>query len=633
MCGIAGFITPGGAEGEGMAETINRMTDMIRHRGPNAGGLWLMPPEGVALGHRRLSIVDLSSAGAQPMMSASGRYVVVYNGEIYNFLDLRREMGAAGRTFRGGSDTEIILAAIEEWGLARALARFIGMFAIALYDTAEKTLHLARDPAGKKPLYFGYTGRTFAFASELKALTVMPGFERRVSARARALFLEYNFIPAPHTIYEGFYKLAPGTCLSLTLADIAAGRDAARFTDQAWPHFRPHELTHQVRPRVPEEESLQELEEALSLAVAQRMIADVPLGAFLSGGVDSALITALMQKNSPRPVKTFSIAFEEDAFDESPHAAAVARHLGTDHTVFRVGAEEARGVIPHLADIYDEPFADSSQIPTWHVCRLARENVTVALTGDGGDEMFGGYNRYRLAQRLANIVPVSSLVLRPSVARLLADFTGPQNLRRAWGLLAAGSREALYQAFLRVDHRPPLRTAENTGAVFPALADIGRTPGRAIEDDMMAADLSFYLPDDILAKADRASMAHGLELRAPFLDRRVMEYAWRLPPPLRLEDGQGKRILRRLLARHVPPALFDRPKQGFSVPLASWLRGPLRPWMEDMLASARLREQGILDAARVERRVRQHLSGRYDWSYSLWGLLMLQSWHERWMKP
>lgn len=624
MCGIAGFVdVKKMRDAESLRAHLKAMTDSLQHRGPDGDGAWVQ--NHVALGHRRLAIVDLSDSGRQPMVSSSGRYVIVFNGEIYNFQDIRVDLESRGVRFKGTSDTEVMLESFEIWGVEDAIPRFAGMFACALYDLKDRVLHLFRDRLGKKPLYIGYAGDDFAFASELKAFFALPGFSAVEEEKARHLFIRHNFIPAPWSIYKGVFKLPQAHRLSLPLNDLTATRNAADFLSRARPYWDRQSLSSQQIATRNEHETLEELDSLLQLATRQRMIADVPLGAFLSGGIDSSLTVAMMQKQASRPVKTFSIGFSEASHNESEYARAVARHLGTDHTEFTVTPEEARSVIPHLPDIYDEPFADASQIPTWHVCRLARQQVTVALSGDGGDEGFGGYNRYLLARYVFPALGVVPLKLRQSLGRWQSR-TGHQNVRRLLEVSGAVDSSDFYRRIFSY--------WQNTSTVLQqgAALDIELpTYQGSIVRHMMMADTAFYLPDDILVKVDRASMAVSLETRAPLLDHRVLEFAWTLPDHMRIRNGKGKWILRRLLARYVPDELFERPKRGFGVPLGAWLRGPLAPWMQDFLGHEHLRQQGLFRPDIVQAMVSQHLAGSHDWSYRLWGLLMYQSWHRRWM--
>ena len=623
MCGIAGFFDAKRARTEGdLRALVTGMTNCIAYRGPDSADHWI--GDHVALGHRRLAIVDLTPSGAQPMFSPSGRYVIVYNGEIYNFLEIRQELEARGVSFKGTSDTEVMLAAFEVWGIEDSIKKFAGMFACALYDLRDKTLHLFRDRLGKKPLYIGYVGNQFAFASELKAFTALPGFTGEQDMDALHLFTRHNFIPAPWSIYKGIFKLPQAAVLSLSLDELAATRNAHDFLSRARSYWDLSALSRQPQRHISEEDALSELENILGLATKQRMIADVPLGAFLSGGIDSSLIVALMQKNASQPVRTYSIGFAESSHNESEYARAVAQHLGTQHTEFTVTSDEARSVIPQLPDIYDEPFADASQIPTWHVCRLARQSVTVALSGDGGDEGFGGYNRYLLAQYVFPPLQVVPLAWREKLGGLQKK-AGHQNARRFLEVCGARDPSDFYRRIFSY--------WQDTSDVLVngRAPDIALPPyERSITRHMMMADAAFYLPDDILAKVDRASMSVSLETRAPLLDHRVFEYAWSLPDNLKVRNGKGKYILRQLLARHVPTELFERPKRGFGVPLGAWLRGPLAPWMQDMLSPERLQAQGLFKPDAIAPMVSQHLAGTHDWSYRLWGLIMYQSWYDRW---
>ncbi len=623
MCGIAGFVdVKKRYDAATLRALATAMTDAVHHRGPDGGACW--DGDHVALGHRRLAIVDLTPSGLQPMHSVSGRYVIVFNGEIYNFLDIRQELEQLGIAFRGTSDTEVMLAAFEQWGIETGIQKFAGMFACALFDRNERMLHLFRDRLGKKPLYFGYAGDHFAFASELKSFHTLPGFTAEQDMAAHHLFTRHNFIPAPWSIYKGIFKLPQATCLSLSFDDIASTRDAQDFLGRARPYWNLFDLPKQPVQNISADDAISGLEDVLGLAVRQRMIADVPLGAFLSGGIDSSLIVALMQKQASQPVKTYSIGFAEASHNEAVYARAVADHLKTDHTEFTVTADEARSVIPQLPDIYDEPFADASQIPTWHVCRLARQSVTVALSGDGGDETFGGYNRYRLAQYVCPPLLAAPRPIRHAVSAL-HKYIGHQNARRLFETFTANDAADYYRNILSYWQSTDGLLLQGHDPVMP-LPRLNQSVLRS----MMMYDAAFYLPDDILAKVDRASMAVSLETRAPLLDHRVLEYAWTLPDTMKMRGGKGKWILRQLLARHVPPEFFERPKQGFGIPLASWLRGPLAPWMQDLLSEDRLRAQGLYDPAPVALMVRQHLAGTHDWSYRLWGLTSYQAWHDRW---
>jgi asparagine synthase (glutamine-hydrolysing) len=656
MCGIVGlFDSNRRFAPAALREVVVRMGDALRHRGPDSSGDWIDAQAGLALGHRRLAIIDLSANGYQPMASASGRYRIVFNGEIYNFPRLRRELVSLGARLRGHSDTEVLLAALERWGLGPALERLVGMFAFALWDRRTGTLTLARDHLGQKPLYFGRIGSTFAFASELKALAVHPDFRPEVDRGALALFLRHQYVPAPHTIWRGVFKLPAGCLLTL---DLGGGRlpepDLARIA----PYWSARTIAEQERrsaSALSDGAALDRLDQLLTQAVGDCMVADVPLGAFLSGGIDSSLVVALMQKQSARPVKTFTIGFLEDAFDEVAHARRVARHLGTEHTELYVTPAEARALIPHLPEMFDEPMADPSQIPTYHVARLARQHVTVSLSGDGGDELFGGYGRYLVAEglrRRAGRVPQG---LRHGAAALaqavparawdqilrLAQMPAPSGLHGCWSgdrvhklaaLLRIDDPDQRYRALISAVHDP--RALVIDGDEPPtAFTDPMRRPHLAeYTDRMMYYDTVTYLPDDILVKLDRTSMAVSLEARVPLLDHRVVEFALRLPSEAKLRARSGKWLLRELFRRHLPPELADRPKQGFAIPLADWLRGPLRDWAEALLDERRLVAEGFLHAAPVRRTWQEHLSGSRNWSSQIWSLLMFQAWRERWLE-
>jgi len=622
MCGITGFVSAPAAADE-LTRAVRGMCGALEHRGPDDAGEWVDAAHGVAIGFRRLAIIDLSPAGHQPMISASGRYVATLNGEIYNFEELRRELRERGLApeFRGHSDTEVMLAALEAWGIDDAVARFNGMFAIAVWDRHERRLHLVRDRMGVKPLYYGFSGDTFVYGSELKALRRHPGFAARIDRNALRLYLRFLYVPAPFSIYEGIAKAMPGTIVTLDPnarttrttvywsvrdAAIAGARD--RFAGS-------------------EEDASRELEALLRDAIRIRMVADVPIGVFLSGGVDSSLVTALMQAESATPVKSFSIGFDDIGYNEAPYAAAVARHLGTDHTELTVHERDALDVIPRLGQMYDEPFADSSQIPTHLVSVLARRHVTVSLSGDGGDELFGGYTRYFVGQRLFRWIARTPRGARPALGRALGkiparayDRLRPRLGERAHKVarvLQVNDIDAMY--FELVSHWPDgTRAPVEDRTQWPPLDD-------PIER-MMYFDQISYLPDDILAKVDRASMAASLESREPLLDYRLVEFAWRLPLSMKVRDGKGKRVLRRVLYRYVPEGLIERPKMGFGIPLGAWLRGPLRDWAEPLLSEAALRKHGLLDPAPIRAKWDEHLTGRYDWNFYLWGILMLQVW-------
>jgi asparagine synthase (glutamine-hydrolysing) len=640
MCGFAGFIdlarrTPEEillARAEGMAARLY-------HRGPDGDGVWTDAGAGLALGHRRLAILDLSSTGYQPMASADGRHVIVYNGEVYNFSELRAELEVEGVAFRGSCDTEVVVEAIAAWGLERALGRMVGMFALALWDKAERVLYLARDRLGIKPLYWGACGGHFLFASEIKALRAHPAWTAGVDLEALATYLRFGYVPSPRSIYTGISKLDPGTFLTL--------REGGEAEIQRYWDLR--EITSSTCARqgdLDDTEAADQLDDLLRHAVKGRMAADVPLGAFLSGGVDSSTVAAMMQAQSLRPVKTFSIGFTESAFDESGEAAAVARHLGTDHTELMVSPADARAVILDLPHIYDEPFADASQIPTYLVSQLASRRVSVALSGDGGDEMFAGYNRHRLAagawSRLQRVPPA----LRGMAASCLRTFPP-----RLWDMLFALSPFKLRHVLTgdRMHKLALVLSSANGADLYGRLVSQWPDPeslviedareGERIWDDpglvrdlpdlmarMRYMDTVGYLPDDILTKLDRASMAVSLEARVPLIDHRVAEFAAGLPPDMLIRDGCGKWLLRQVLHRYVPEKLVTRPKTGFGVPLDSWLRGPLRDWAEGLLSRSRLKEEGFFAPAPVRRAWKEHLSGRRNHQHKLWAVLMFQAW-------
>jgi asparagine synthase (glutamine-hydrolysing) len=639
MCGIAGFI--GAASGGDIGATAEALAKSIAYRGPDDQGIWTDNECETALVHRRLSIIDLSAAGHQPMLSADGRYVISYNGEVYSFRPIADELAARGHKFRGHSDTEVILESFAVNGIEATLKRMIGMFAIALWDRRDRTLTLMRDRLGIKPLYWAKFGNTFLFGSELKALRAHPGWTPRIDQSAVAAFMRHNYIPAPRTIYEGVHKLEPGTVLTLpwrsepNISRFWDARSIARDGSHNPVEGSDAELTEQ-------------LESLLKDAVSRRMIADVPLGAFLSGGVDSSTVVALMQAAKSGTVKSFSIGFDIEGYNEAPHAAAVARHLQTDHTELTVTSKEALDVIPRLADFYDEPFADSSQIPTYLVSAMTRKYVTVALSGDGGDELFAGYNRYQLTQRFWRSLSLMPRAVRKGAAAALTAVRPdrwtqilsalPSRLRppqagdkvhKAAAVLRLDSADAVYRRL--VSHWEP-------SEIMPQVAE-----PRSILDDATVAkdfpdllermqflDLVTYLPDDILTKVDRASMAVALEARVPLIDHRVVEFAWRLPENVKVRNGTSKWLLRQVLNRHVPSELIERPKMGFGIPLGEWLRGPLRDWAETLLNEQRLRQAGLLDAGMVRRYWADHLDGRRNWQYLIWDVLMLEAWRERW---
>jgi asparagine synthase (glutamine-hydrolysing) len=599
----------------------------------------MQPEAGLAFAHQRLSIIDLSPAGAQPMTSSCGRHVIVYNGEIYNAPELRAELEAAGRPFRGHSDTEVLLEACAQWGVRQAVKRVIGMFAFAIWDRRDRRLTLVRDRVGIKPLYWCRSGPLFLFGSELKAMRRHPDWQPDIDRNAVAAYFRHNYIPAPHTIYLGAHKLMPGCLL-----EFEAGKEPAIEA-----YWSLDDVVAQGRNDVfdgSDEAAVDALEDLLGDAVSRRMISDVPLGAFLSGGIDSSAVVALMQKVASRPVRTFSIGFDVPAYDEAPHAAKIARHLGTDHTELYVRPEEAWEFIPQLPQIYDEPFADSSQIPTLLLSKMTREHVTVALSGDGGDELFAGYNRYFKAKQLVGLINATPSPLRAAAAMAARSFS-PGFWNTVLGVLP--SRLRLPQAGDKVHRLADILTTDpdqiytdlishwgDPESLVPGASEPkgviwdGSVAERIADpiDRMRYLDILTYLPDDILTKVDRASMAVSLEARVPILDHRVVEFAWRLPAEFKIRDGQGKWLLRRLLDRHVPRELVERPKMGFGVPIDAWLRGPLRDWAEDLLNPHALARHGLVAAEPVAVKWREHLSGRRSWQYHIWDVLMLQAWCE-----
>ncbi len=644
MCGVSGFLATPSESFDCLESLVIRMADAIKHRGPDDSGAWVDAQAGIALGHRRLAIVDLSSAGHQPMASAGGRFVIAFNGEIYNHLAIRAELQAAGAApaWRGHSDTETLLAGFEHWGVAATLVKTAGMFAIALWDTHERTLHLARDRLGEKPLYYGWQNGVLLFGSELKALAAHPAFERRINRDAIALLLRHNYIPSPWSIWQGIAKLPAGTLLTLPMGSRTG-------TPQAfWSLTEVAEYGQRQAPIASDADAITALEEVLGAAVAGQMMADVPLGALLSGGIDSSTIVALMQARSSRPVQTFSIGFHEKQYDESAHARLVAQHLKTDHTELLMTAADVLNAVPRMPTLYDEPFADSSQLPTALVMALARPHVKVALSGDGGDEFFGGYNRYQLAPKVWRLFSLLPQPLRAWLGRRLlsvpvgtwdawaqplARFIQQANLgdkahKLGLRLLSVRSLDDLYVALVTEWDNAEMVVLRAARAATP-LSD--RTTWPQLDDPvhrMMVLDGLSYLPDDILVKVDRAAMAVSLETRAPFLDHRVVEFAWRLPMHQKIRMGHSKWLLRQVLYRHVPRELVERPKMGFGIPLDAWLRGPLRDWAESLLARDVLKKSDYFNADAVASVWQQHLSGRRNYGYRLWSVLMFQAWLE-----
>lgn len=596
------------------------MTNAVAHRGPDDSGAWLDPEAGVALGHRRLSILDLSVEGHQPMRSHDGRFLIVYNGEIYNFADLRRDLEAQGHAFRGHSDTEVMLAAFVAWGVVPAVQRMAGQFAFALWDCQARLLHLVRDRFGEKPLYYGRLGQTLLFGSELKALRAHPDFKAEIDRDALALYARHNYVPAPFSIYRGISKLLPGHIATVNVAGDIAVEPYWQLADAV--------AAGQRDPLSGSDaELVSAMENRLSATIGEEMVADVPLGALLSGGIDSTAIVALMQRQSRRPVLTFTIGFHAAGFNEAGHAKAVARHLGTEHNELYLLADQARDVIPLLPAMYDEPFADSSQIPTFLVSQMARRHVTVALSGDGGDEMFGGYTRYAQARRLwdgMSRVPAALRGAAGAVLQPVAAGTGRLDLTSQ--LLRQPSSRGAYELLMSQWTRPSrlvLGGAEPPSRRLSA-AQVPQSLG--FVEQMMYLDSLNYLPDDIMVKVDRASMAVSLETRAPMLDHRVAELAWRLPFEAKVRGSVTKWILRQIVYRHVPPELVERPKAGFAVPLADWIRGPLREWARALTEPQRLAREGYFNPAEVNRLHARVETGQRHRVHQLWVVLMFQAW-------
>lgn len=648
MCGIAGLLdAKDRAKVPDLRTSLERMSEALVHRGPDDEGYWSDPGQGIGLAHRRLSILDLSPAGHQPMKSACGRFVLAFNGEIYNFGALRKEIEQAGtiERWRGHSDTEVLLAAFGMWGVRGAIERCVGVFAFGLWDREERTLTLGRDRLGEKPLYYGRIGETFAFASDLAALRRHPRWHGEVDRGSLALLLRHNYIPAPYSIFRNVFKLRPGCLLRLRPGmlepEIEPYWDAARVVLQA------RRSPFDGSP----EDAADRLEALLRQSLSGQMIADVPLGAFLSGGIDSSVVVSLMQAMSSQPVRTFSIGFREQNYNEAEHAKAVARHLGTRHTELYVSPQDALDVIPQLPCIYGEPFSDSSQIPTFLVSKLARQHVTVALSGDGGDELFSGYTRYTLADRLwSRLERIPAVIRQTGVSAVTSLSPGTWNrlakpvlkltpsryrlrnvgdrLHKAADVLALESGEAVYRRLVSHWHDPRtiVLDSDEPKTVLTGLIDLPELPD--LVHRMMFYDLVSYLPDDILVKVDRASMAVGLEARVPLLDHRIVEFAWSLPLDVARRSGQAKWPLRQILYRYVPKAIVDRPKMGFGVPIDDWLRGPLRDWGETLLSESRLRSEGFFDPESVRQAWHEHQAGTRNWQYPLWDVLMFQAWLE-----
>ncbi len=647
MCGIAGYLDTRSSESD-WTTNLTHMAGAIHHRGPDDGGIWFDAAAGIGLANRRLAVVDLSPLGRQPMTSTSGRFVITFNGEIYNHLDVQVALSRITNPprFRGHSDTEVLLAAIEEWGLRATLDRIVGMFAMAIWDRQDRSLHLIRDRLGEKPLYYGWHHGRFVFASELKALHSHPEFQPEIDRDAIALYVRHRYIPAPYSIYQSISKLPPGTMLTITELDARSQRSPS---PEAYWSARDVALAGVEQPfQGSEEEAADQLDQLLRDAVKRQMVADVPIGAMLSGGIDSSTIVSLMQAQSSSAVKTFTIGLRDSQYDEADHARDVAKHLQTDHTDLYVTSAEAREVIPRLSTIYDEPFADPSQIPTLIVSQLARQSVTVALSGDGGDELFGGYSRHFWVPEIWSRIGWMPRRLRRTAAGAITMFpetrwdrmfemadpilpsrlkqrTPGEKLHKLAPVLKAENPDAVYRGLISHWNADSLVIGARTGSSTNTYLS-SAFPG--ISQRMMYQDLMTFLPDDVLVKIDRASMAVSLEARAPFLDHHVVEFAWRLPIEMKIRHGSGKRLLRQVLARYVPPALTDRPKSGFGIPTGVWLRGTLRDWAEELLDEGRLRREGFFDPAPIRAKWLEHLSGRRNWEHLLWDVLMFEAWLE-----
>jgi asparagine synthase (glutamine-hydrolysing) len=634
MCGIAGFFTTDGSHcqhGE-MTAIATDMADAMIHRGPDGSGVWVDETTGLALAHRRLAVIDLSATGSQPMQSRNGRFVIVYNGEVYNHRELRRELSDLGETFRGHSDTEVILAGCEAWGVEKTIRRCVGMFAIALWDAHNKELYLIKDRMGEKPLYYGWQGSTFLFASELKAMRRYPDFSGEIDRDSLALYFRYRYIPAPYSIYKDIHKLEPGMILRISPC-VAVGGDMCRngrkqaFWSLKTVAEEAESKAYDAKPA----DAVNALEALLIQSIKGQMIADVPLGAFLSGGVDSSTIVALMQKLSPAPVNTFSIGFHEENWNEAVHAKRIAEHLGCNHTELYVTAQQVRDVIPAIPRLYDEPFADSSQIPTYLVSRLARSRVAVSLSGDAGDELFYGYQAYRLLfrrWRFARRIGITSASARSAVLKLvqLVLNASQKQLAVADSILSPGACSDLHRSMVSVSHDPCRLVL---GSKEPPCLLTRKELHPKIsspQNTIMALDALSYLPDDGLVKVDRAAMACSLETRVPLLDYRIVEFAFGLPLSIKFREGMTKWPLRQILYKYVPRSLVERPKRGFSMPLKTWLRGDLKEWTYDLLRHDGIARDGILNPGLVARYLSEHMNGQHDHSEVLWSLLMFQCW-------
>lgn len=644
MCGLTGFINLNNElSREELMNTATLMANSITYRGPDAGGTWADEKDGIALGHRRLSIKDLSTEGHQPMFSASGRYVIVYNGEIYNFNEIRVSLENMGHSFRGQSDTEVMLEAIEFWGIKKAIKKFTGMFAFALWDRNEKLLYLGRDRFGEKPIYYGWMGKTFLFGSELKSLRIHPSFKTYIDRESVALFVQYNYIPSPYCIYKGIYKMPPATLLTIN----PQNGMSLSAPEKYWSLWDVVEAGKKNPFLGNEVEASEQLDYFLHEAIGPQMIADVPLGAFLSGGVDSSTIVAIMQQKSKDPIKTFTIGYLESAYNEAEYAKNVAKYLGTNHTELYVSSKQAIDVIPRLTDMYDEPFSDASQIPTFLVSQLAKQQVTVSLSGDGGDELFGGYNRHLWGEKIKNTLnnypnfmlkfggdilrsmPIQFLEGSPFLPDRFKNIRFSEKVYKLSNIISIEDSATMYQNLISQWRNPhdivlglsPQSQYRNNLETPDCLS--------SITEKMMYMDMINYLPDNILQKVDRASMNVSLESRAPFLNHHIVEFAWSLPISMKIKNDKSKWLLREVLYKYIPKELIERPKMGFGVPLDSWLRGPLKEWAEDLIDEKKLIDNGFFNPEPIRKKWKQHISGRYNWQYPIWNILIFQDWIEK----
>ena len=649
MCGITGIFGQGSKTL--LSDHVKRMTQSLSHRGPDDSGFWVNENNTLALGHRRLSILDLSKAGHQPMESSCGRFVLSFNGEIYNHLDIRKELDAVSiHHWKGSSDTETIVEGISNWGIAGTLERMVGMFALAVWDKSEERLYLTRDRVGEKPLYFGWSNGIFIFGSELKAIKNSPGFNNEIDRDSLCLYLRHCYVPSPRSIYKDIYKLKPGYILDLSLKDTSSapenGLASSKLNLRQYWSLKETIEVGKKNLITNQQEALTLLEQALSNSIKLQSIADVPLGCFLSGGIDSSLIVSLMQAGSSSPVHSYSIGFNESEYNEAIYAKEVAKHLGTKHTELYVSASDALAVVPKLPALYDEPFADSSQIPTYLVSKMAREHVTVALSGDAGDELFGGYNRHIRAPSLWSLISFFPKSSRPFLSRAIhsfpssflnhigktmpasykTSFLGHKLHRFAERLDSVQLEDDLYFSLVS-EWSNPEKIVLDSKEPDSILRDNSLWPQlNSFQERMMFLDTMTYLPDDILVKVDRAAMGVSLETRAPFLDHRVVELAARIPIEQKISNGKGKQILRKILFKYVPEDLIERPKQGFGIPLGEWLKGPLKDWSEDLLNKSKLENEGFFNQTLVRARWKEHLEGKRNWEHSLWNVLMFQAW-------